>query len=98
LTNAILINVARGDIIKQKDLYEHLKSNTDFYAGIDAWWVEPFSDGEFKIEYPFFDLPNLLGSPHNSALVPDSLLNGVKKAANNILNYLKGNDVNNLVN
>jgi lactate dehydrogenase-like 2-hydroxyacid dehydrogenase len=96
--NAIIINTARGDIIKQKDLYEHLINNPDFNAGIDAWWIEPFSNGEFKIEYPFFDLPNFLGSPHNSALVPDSLLNGVRIAAENILNYLEGKEVINLIN
>ena len=79
--NAVLINVARGEIIVEKDLYEHLKSHPDFYAGIDAWWVEPFTAGEFRISYPFFDLPNFLGSPHNSAIVPGILLSGIKKAS-----------------
>lgn len=86
--NAVLINVARGDIIIEKDLYEHLKSYPEFCAGIDAWWVEPFTEGEFRINYPFFDLPNFLGSPHNSAIVPGILLSGIKKASSNILDFL----------
>jgi len=46
--NAILINVARGEII-------------------DEGWVEPVRHGHFAMGYPFLDLPNVIGSPHNSA-------------------------------
>ena len=92
-SDAVLINVARGEIIVEKDLYEHLKSHPDFYAGIDAWWVEPFTSGEFRINYPFFDLPNFLGSPHNSAIVPGILLSGIKKASANILDFLNGKEI-----
>ena len=91
--NAVLINVARGEIIVEKDLYEHLKSHPDFYAGIDAWWIEPFTAGEFRIDYPFFDLPNILGSPHNSAIIPGIFLSGIKKASLNILDFLNGKKV-----
>ncbi|MEJ2617026.1 MAG: 2-hydroxyacid dehydrogenase [Ignavibacteriaceae bacterium] len=92
-SDAVLINVARGEIIVEKDLYQHLKFNQDFYAGIDAWWVEPFTAGEFRINYPFFDLPNFLGSPHNSAIVPGILSSGIKKASTNILNFLNGKKI-----
>lgn len=95
--DAVLINVARGPIIKEKDLYEHLKSHPDFYAGIDAWWIEPFKYGKFEISYPFFDLPNLLGSPHNSALVGGIMLEGARRAAENTLRYLNGEKFSGLV-
>jgi glycerate dehydrogenase len=86
--NGTIINVARGAIIKEKDLFNHLKNNKDFFAGIDAWWSEPFSQGSFKLNYPFFKLPNFLGSPHNSAVVPGSLLSGTELAIKNVLRFI----------
>ena len=86
--DAILINVARGQVINEHDLYEHLKSHPDFYAGLDVWWVEPLKHGKFEINYPFFELPNLLGSPHNSAIVKNALLLGTEKAATNIKRFI----------
>jgi len=91
--DAVLVNVARGAIIDEVDLYEHLRTHPDFYAGIDAWWVEPFKDSKFELHYPFFDLPNLLGSPHNSAMVPHSMLMGTTHAVNNVLRFINGEEV-----
>jgi len=92
-----LINLARGAVINQKDLFEHLKNHPDFYAGLDVWWVEPFMKGKFEINYPFFDLPNLLGSPHNSAMVENSLTIGTEKAAANIKRFMLHESVVGLV-
>jgi len=91
--NAILVNVARGAIIDEEALYNHAKSHPDFLVGIDAWWTEPFLHGQFRIEYPFLDLPNVLGSPHNSAIVSGILQNAARQAAENIKHFLHGEKV-----
>lgn len=95
--DAVLVNVARGAIIDEGALYEHLKTHPNFYAGIDAWWVEPFKDQKFELHYPFFELPNLLGSPHNSAMVRDALLIGTEHAVQKILKYIHGEKVPGLI-
>ncbi len=95
--DAIIINVARGEIINQKALYEHLKKNPEFKAGIDAWWVEPLRHGRFELNYPFFDLPNVLGSPHNSYAAEGALEEGVQTAIENINRFVKGESVQGVV-
>lgn len=96
--DAVLVNVARGPIIDEKSLYEHLKSHPDFYAALDAWWVEPFKYKKFELDYPFFELPNLLGSPHNSALVYNDLLMGTVHAVQNLNRFINGEKVEGLIN
>jgi phosphoglycerate dehydrogenase-like enzyme len=91
--DAILINVGRGDVINQKALYEHLKANPDFRAGIDTWWSEPVGQEAFNLAYPFFDLSNIIGSPHIADHVPGSIPNATRRALENVKNYLMGNEM-----
>src|SRR2546426_3221879 len=91
--DAILVNVARGAILDEEALYNHVKSHSAFLVGIDAWWTEPFLHGTFRMEYPFLELPNVLGSPHNSAVVSHVLEDAARQAAENVKHFLKGEKV-----
>lgn len=91
--DAILVNVARGALLDEEALYTHVQSHPDFLLGIDAWWTEPFLAGHFRMEYPFLALPNVLGSPHNSGVVPVVLMSASRQAAENVQRFLKGEQV-----
>jgi glycerate dehydrogenase len=94
---AILVNVARGAIIDEDALYQHLAEHPGFCAGIDAWWHEPRGGAPFTTSRPFFDLPNVLGSPHNSGIVPGVLPAAAAKAAENVRRYLRGEPVTGVI-
>jgi phosphoglycerate dehydrogenase-like enzyme len=85
---AILINVSRAAILDERALYEHLRDHPEFCAGIDTWWHEPGPDSGFVTGYPFFGLPNVLGSPHNSGVVDGALQVGARRAAENVRRFL----------
>ena len=94
---AILVNVGRAAIVQERALYEHLRDHPDFCAGLDAWWHEPGPGSAFSTEYPFFGLPNMIGSPHNSGVTDGALQVGARMAAENVRRFLCGETVTGVV-
>ena len=45
---AILVNVGRAAIVDERALYEHLRDQPEFCAGIDTWWHEPAPGSRFS--------------------------------------------------
>jgi len=94
--DGILVNVARGELVDEKALYEHLVANPNFRYATDVWWYRENRES-LKTDYPFLSLPNFIGTPHVSG--PSGLATGrpVQLAVENAIRYLKGLSPRNIV-
>jgi phosphoglycerate dehydrogenase-like enzyme len=88
--DAIPVNLARGEIVQERPLYDHLAGHPRFTACIDVWWSEPVRHGEFRIDQPFLDLPNVIASPHNSGQGGDAHDIALRRAVENCRRALTG--------
>jgi phosphoglycerate dehydrogenase-like enzyme len=84
--DAILVNLARGEIVQERPLYDHLVRHPRF----TACWIEPVRHGEFRIDQPFLDLPNVIASPHNSAQAEGAHDISLRRAVENCRRALTG--------
>jgi phosphoglycerate dehydrogenase-like enzyme len=93
---AVLVNIARGEIVDQDALYQHLSKNKEFVYATDVWW---YKDGQesYSPDLQFQGLENFIGTPHASG--PSAVVgNGPHRhAVRNILRFLKGETPINVV-
>jgi D-3-phosphoglycerate dehydrogenase len=80
----ILINVARGGLYNEADLYDALKSGKIAMAGIDVFDKEPATDN------PLLDLENITVTPHLGANTRESQQNIAIQSAENAIAAAKG--------
>ena len=79
----ILINTARGGIIKENDLIWALQNKVIHSAGLDVFEQEPPDENS-----PLLTIDNLIMSPHNAALTLECKQRMGIETCNNIVNYL----------
>ena len=82
--SAILINLARGGVIKTDDLVECLENRGIRAAGIDVFDVEP----PLPKYYPLLKLDNVLLTPHVAFATEESMVKRAEIIFSNLINYL----------
>ena len=89
---AILVDVSRGGVIEEAPLLEALQTGRIRGAARDVYAQEPLPP-----ESPFWDLPNLILTPHSSAVYDGWAARSVRMFAENLGRYRRGEPLSNIV-
>jgi len=90
--DAILVNIARGRLIVEDDLFDHLKTHPRFRAALDTWWTYPDTKQGRPFHRPFQDLPNVVMTPHVAPMVPGQRAAAMEASLDNVIRFLRGDE------
>jgi len=91
--SAILINTARGGIVNEAALYDALKENKIWAAGLDVFEQEPV-----RPDHPLLTLPNVVTLPHIGSASIQTRTRMAELAAANLIQGVMGETPQNRVN
>jgi phosphoglycerate dehydrogenase-like enzyme len=95
---AVLVNVARAEIIREEALYRALAERRLAAAALDVWYRYPTAAGPtFPATLAFHELPNVLLTPHVSGWTDGMLDARARVIAENIARATRGEPPLNLV-
>eukprot|EP00927_Polykrikos_kofoidii_P067088 TRINITY_DN62611_c0_g1_i1.p1 TRINITY_DN62611_c0_g1~~TRINITY_DN62611_c0_g1_i1.p1 ORF type:complete len:346 (-),score=46.61 TRINITY_DN62611_c0_g1_i1:75-1112(-) len=98
-SSAVVINVARGPVIVEGDLYAACQHKSIGGAVLDVWWTYPEADAP-PVEpsrFPFHELDNVIVSPHCSGWTACFRERRVKSVASNLDSLARGEGFANIV-
>ena len=88
---AMLLNVARAEIVDEDALYQALKDGVIAGAALDVWYRYPVSAGAtVPAHRPFHELPNVLMTPHVSGWTEGMLDARARVIADNVGRAARG--------
>ena len=87
--NAILINTARGPIVKEQALVEALQTGKIAGAGLDVYEKEPL-----PADHPLLTMENVVASAHAGGNTKDNDINMVNYVYHNIVAFDRGEPLN----
>lgn len=90
--SAVLINTARGPVVKENDLIEALEKGVIAGAGLDVFWDET------KIPKDLARLPNVVLTPHIASATVEARVMMVKIAVDSVRAVLSGRTPETVVN
>lgn len=89
MAGGFLVNVSRGEIVSEDDLYHALVSGTIAGAALDTWWQHP--KGMTSVQKPshlgFDTLPNVVMSPHAASHTKSGKLSQLRQTIENVVCY-----------
>jgi phosphoglycerate dehydrogenase-like enzyme len=89
---SVLINIARGSIVDEPALIRALQSGHLGGLASDVFWKEPLPP-----ESPFWDMPNVIISPHSASTADTENAKLTEIFVDNIHRYLEGKPMRNLL-
>jgi phosphoglycerate dehydrogenase-like enzyme len=96
--SAVLVNVARAEIIDEDALYRALAKRVIAAAALDVWYRYPIEPAPTPpARSPFHELPNVLMTPHVSGWTEGMLQARVRLIAENIARISRGERPDNLI-
>jgi len=84
-SSAYLINTSRGGVVNENDLVTALKENTIAAASVDVFENEPP-----RKDHPFFELDNILVTPHIAAMSDSALNRMAVDVSQGVIDVLEG--------
>lgn len=96
---ALLVNVARAEVVQEQALYEALRDGRLGRAALDVWYQYP-KKGQAAVppsRWPLHELPNVRATPHISAITPGLLERRYAFMARNIERLRNGQALDNVI-
>ncbi len=97
-SSAILINTARGPIVKEAALVEALQEKRIFAAALDVFECEPAISCDSEAEVPLKDLDNVILTPHIASATTATRAKMAEMAAHSIIELSQGKTPENILN
>lgn len=84
--SAVFVNVSRGPVVREQELYEALQRGRPWAAGLDVFEHEPVG-----ADHPLLSLPNVVAVPHIGSASVATRTRMATLAAENLVSFLSGN-------
>jgi phosphoglycerate dehydrogenase-like enzyme len=93
------INVGRGPVVDEEDLFVALKKHILRGAAIDTWWSYPPKPFQFAMpsKYPFYALDNVIMTAHAGGFSEESVMRSWDDSVRNVIRLLMGKKIENVI-
>lgn len=97
--DGVLINIARGAVVEEQDLFEALTGRVIAGAALDVWWQYPSPEQPWVrgSRFAFHELDNVMMTPHVSAWSEEMMERRLQTIAANLRRLQRGEPLQNVV-